>query len=66
MKTLLLPLIAFSIATAGAATDQEVVNDSTSIIRQFRALPERGIPRDVLRHARGLAVIKVLKDRIHL
>ncbi len=61
MKTLLLPLIAFSIATAGAATDQEVVNDSTSIIRQFRALPERGIPRDVLRHARGLAVIKVLK-----
>jgi lipid-binding SYLF domain-containing protein len=61
MKTFLLPLIALSIASAGAATDQEVVNDSTSIIRQFRALPERGIPRDVLRHAQGLAVIKVLK-----
>ena len=61
MKTFLLPLIAFSIVSASAATDQEVVNDSTSIIRQFRALPERGIPRDVLRHAQGLAVIKVLK-----
>jgi lipid-binding SYLF domain-containing protein len=44
-----------------AATEQEIVDHSASIIREFRALPEHQIPRGVLRHARGLAVTSVVK-----
>lgn len=44
-----------------AATEQEVVNQSAHILRQFRAMPERGIPRSVLRNARGLAILTVVK-----
>jgi lipid-binding SYLF domain-containing protein len=44
-----------------AATEQEVVNQSAHILRQFRGMPERGIPRSVLRNARGLAILTVVK-----
>jgi SH3 domain-containing YSC84-like protein 1 len=50
-----------SLATAGAATEQEVVNQSAAILRDFRRMPERGIPARVLRHARGLAILTVVK-----
>jgi lipid-binding SYLF domain-containing protein len=30
-------------------------------IREFRHLPEKGIPRNILRHAKGLAIISVVK-----
>ena len=52
---------ALSAAAAGAATEQEVVNQSVSILRDFRRMPERGIPARVLRHARGLAILTVVK-----
>lgn len=63
MKTFCAFLImcALSLATAGAATEQEIVNQSASILRDFRKMPERGIPGRVLRNAKGLAIIKVLK-----
>jgi lipid-binding SYLF domain-containing protein len=44
-----------------AATEQEVVNQSAHILRKFRSMPERGIPRSVLRNARGLAILTVVK-----
>ncbi|MDQ6808533.1 MAG: lipid-binding SYLF domain-containing protein [Verrucomicrobiota bacterium] len=44
-----------------AATEQEIVDQSAAIMRQFRTMPEHGIPAGVLRHARGLAIIRVLK-----
>lgn len=44
-----------------AATEQEIVNQSASILRKFRGMPERGIPRSVLRNARGLAILTVVK-----
>ena len=44
-----------------AATEQEVVNQSARIMRQFRNMPERGIPRSVLRNAKGLAILTVVK-----
>lgn len=44
-----------------AATEQEVVNQSARILRKFRNMPERGIPRSVLRHAKGLAILTVVK-----
>jgi lipid-binding SYLF domain-containing protein len=50
-----------SVATASAATEQEVVNQSAAILRDFRRMPEKGIPSRVLRHARGLAILTVVK-----
>jgi lipid-binding SYLF domain-containing protein len=49
------------VATASAATEQEVVNQSAAILRDFRRMPEKGIPARVLRHARGLAILTVVK-----
>jgi SH3 domain-containing YSC84-like protein 1 len=51
----------FLLTTAGAATEQEIVNQSASILRDFRRMPEKGIPARILRHARGLAILTVLK-----
>ncbi|MEY2563418.1 MAG: YSC84-like protein 1 [Verrucomicrobiota bacterium] len=50
-----------SLATAGAATEQEVVNQSGRILREFRRMPEKAIPARVLRNAKGLAIITVVK-----
>jgi lipid-binding SYLF domain-containing protein len=63
MKTIcaLLALCFLPLAAASAATEQEVVNQSASILRQFKRMPERGIPRSVLRNAKGLAIITVVK-----
>jgi lipid-binding SYLF domain-containing protein len=52
---------ALGLVPALAFTEQEVVNADAEIIREFRHLPEKAIPRTVLSHARGLAIIKVLK-----
>ena len=63
MKTICALLITclFSLMTAEAATEQEVVNQSASILRAFRRMPERGIPASVMRNARGLAILTVVK-----
>lgn len=63
MKTPCILLIAcvLSSATASAATEQEIVNQSAAILRDFRNMPEKGIPRSILRHAKGLAIITVFK-----
>jgi SH3 domain-containing YSC84-like protein 1 len=50
-----------SIATAGAATEQQIVSQSASILRDFRKMPEKGIPGRVIRSAKGLAIITVVK-----
>ncbi len=63
MKQLMLALLAGGLAltSAGAATEQEVVNQSAQILREFHRIPEREIPRRILNDARGLAIIRVLK-----
>ncbi|MEY2561702.1 MAG: YSC84-like protein 1 [Verrucomicrobiota bacterium] len=63
MKTIcaLLAICLLPVAAATAATEQEVVNQSASILRQFRRMPERGIPASVMRNARGLAILTVVK-----
>ena len=63
MKTFCVLLITclLSLATAGAATEQEVVNQSATILRDFRKMPEKGIPPRILRNARGLAILTVIK-----
>lgn len=63
MKTIcaLLAVCLLPFTAASGATEQEVVNQSARIIRQFRSMPEQGIPRSVLRNARGLAILTVVK-----
>ena len=43
------------------ATEQETVDHCAKIIRDFREMPESSIPRSVLRHSKGLAIITVIK-----
>ena len=47
--------------TSAFATEQDVVNRSAETLRRFRAMPESNIPASVLRNARGLAIMDVLK-----
>jgi lipid-binding SYLF domain-containing protein len=52
---------ALAIATASAVAPPEIVDRSAEILRGFRAMPEKAIPRRVLHDARGLAIMSVLK-----
>jgi lipid-binding SYLF domain-containing protein len=62
MKKIYFALAILSLALVRVnATEQDTVNRCTAIIREFRQMRERAIPRDVLRHARGLAIMSVLK-----
>ena len=62
MKRLLFVLAMSSLAVAKAdATEQDTVNRCATIIRQFQQIPEKAIPRDVLRHAKGIAIMSVVK-----
>src|SRR5207244_3237877 len=52
----------FSLSLIGAnATEQDTVDRSAVTIREFRHMPEKGIPPRILRNARGLAIISVVK-----
>ncbi len=62
MKKIYLVLALLSLTLVRAnATEQDTVNRCAAIVREFQQLPERAIPRHVLRHARGLAIMSVLK-----
>src|SRR5260370_39889857 len=56
----ILAILFLSFITAGA-TEQDTVDRCASIIRDFRQMPEKRIPRDVLRHSKGLAIMTVVK-----
>ena len=59
-SVLVLFIGALGLVSAQAFTEQEVVNADTEIIREFRHMPEQAIPKTVLSHARGLAILKVI------
>jgi len=62
MKKLFSILTILSLSFAAAsATEQDVVDRSATIISEFRHMPEKGVPRNIIRHARGLAIISVVK-----
>jgi SH3 domain-containing YSC84-like protein 1 len=63
MKRFVLVVLAswLGFAGANAATEQEIVDQSVEILRDFGQIPERGIPPRILSDARGLAIIRVLK-----
>jgi lipid-binding SYLF domain-containing protein len=48
-------------ATFAAEGMQKEVDQATTIIERFREMPEKGIPDSVLKDAKGLAILTVLK-----
>lgn len=58
---LLFVMLGFAFSSASAAREQEIVDRSATIIRQFQSMPERNIPARVLRDAKGLAIMSVVK-----
>ena len=62
MKKLFLGLAMLFLALVMAdAAEQDTVNRCAIIIDQFQRMPEKAIPREVLRHTKGLAVMSVVK-----
>ncbi len=51
----------FYSSVAVAAGMQDDVDQAVTIIQRFQDIPEKSIPREVLREAKGLAVITVIK-----
>jgi len=58
---LFLTLSATIFSPAAFAGMQDDVNQAVVIIERFKEIPEKSIPREVLRDARGLAVMTVVK-----
>ncbi len=62
MKTIIsLLLIVIAPLTLSAASEQDTVNHCAKVVRDFRQMPESSIPRSVLRHSKGLAIMTVIK-----
>jgi lipid-binding SYLF domain-containing protein len=53
--------MALSATPVVAAGLQDDVNQAATIIERFQAVPEKGIPRTVLKDAKGLAILTVIK-----
>lgn len=53
--------LAIPAAPSSAAGMQDQVDQATAIIERFRDMPEQGIPEKVLKDAKGLAILTVLK-----
>ena len=51
----------FQAAPLRAETMQRTVSNSAAILRAFERLPEKGIPPRVLRRAKGVAILDVIK-----
>ena len=60
-KVLLVPVCLALLISTATATEQQVVDHSAAILRRFRAMPEKAIPASVLRNARGLAILSIVK-----
>jgi SH3 domain-containing YSC84-like protein 1 len=59
--TAALALVAARVPACLATGMQDEVDQATTVIERFRDMPEKGIPEAVLRDAKGLAVLTVLK-----
>jgi lipid-binding SYLF domain-containing protein len=67
MRAICLWIIVLACGMALSATPvfakglQDDVNQAATIIERFQAVPEKGIPRAVLKDAKGLAILTVIK-----
>ncbi len=65
-RHILLALAAMTLVAASATASfangmQDEVDQATAIIERFREMPEQGVPEAVLKDAKGLAILTVLK-----
>lgn len=58
--TLLAGIFALSLP-AMASSEQDQVNQAANIVQRFKAMPEKEIPQEIMRDARGLAILTVVK-----
>src|ERR1043166_3061074 len=66
MKKLVWSVVIVALVAAGRSTSlakglQDEVDQAAAVIEKFKAMPEKGIPEAVLRDAKGLAILTVLK-----
>ena len=59
--SLFLALVATFNAPVTYANEQDEVNRAVATIQAFSDMPEKSIPPEVLRHAKGLAIMRVFK-----
>ena len=57
----LVPLLAFLAIPAIAKDEVGQVKQATAIMQRFKSIPEKEIPRQVMRDAKGLAILTVTK-----
>lgn len=43
------------------ADEQDQVNQAATTMRRFESMPEKGIPRDIMRNAKGFAILTIAK-----
>lgn len=62
MKQLTAILVAAALlAPIASANERDEVDRAASTIQQIQSVPDRGIPRSIMRHAQGLAIIRMYK-----
>jgi lipid-binding SYLF domain-containing protein len=62
ISKLLLSLFLFAFArAAGAESMQDSVDQAVVILKRFKEMPEQSIPEKIMRDARGLAILTVIK-----
>lgn len=59
--TILISVMTLVASTLIAKDEDEKVKQATTIINRFKTMPEKQIPREVLRDAKGLAILTVAK-----
>ena len=58
---LLTSVFALGVPSLKASDEQDQIHQAAAIMHRFRSMPERQIPREVLRDAKGLAILTVVK-----
>jgi len=61
LVALLISVMTLQVAPVYAEGMQDDVDQAVTIIKRFQDIPEKSIPRTVLRDARGIAVLTVIK-----
>ncbi|HWC60932.1 MAG TPA: lipid-binding SYLF domain-containing protein [Verrucomicrobiae bacterium] len=64
MKKLHVITLALALGLAPAvmqADEQGQVDQAATTMRQFEMMPEKGIPKDIMRHAKGFAILTIAK-----
>jgi SH3 domain-containing YSC84-like protein 1 len=61
LQLFLFALFAFAATGLTATEEEDQIRQASAILRRFNSMPERQIPREILRDAKGLAILTVVK-----